>query len=435
MRISGINHFLFIIDNLDPLNAGINASIRWVIRFIRRCGDEGRRVKITCTSLRKMTNKYMEADTEFCDFVSKYDIHILSPTYLKYVRGNHSTDISMDDLIDHDKQYFRDINNLKNVTFIFVVAGLSHEVLLPGGFIDRIKEVKRSHTDIFYSNVEVILINQIHFELSELVCSDIYACLSIGLNAFKRLDPHLKHNKHQCQHICLFPTFDEFGITKPVHNLLTQFEIITLFSEELLVETSPGVFEVSKFLSRVSKCLGNAAKSMRVQTIGNSSITWTIHYPGLDVLTKNILEIKLNEYSETTLLIIDIEIKSTPVIANSIGKYCLCISSGNFSKEGFCGLETILCGIPSLVPSGSDVGIMIKDIDDMFAEYFTLNMEHGTDEQWSEKILQMLNGKQNTFNRAYELLQKYVTHSRKGSITCHGKTIYDFVRETLGLLS
>ena len=145
----------------------------------------------------------------------------------------------------------------------------------------------------------------------------------------------------------------------------------------------------------------------------SAEIKWYIHWPTFtDDINK--WERKLYELADTPAL--ELDFKQDSDITTLVGMNTLCIQPGYFDMEGYSGLETLLCGIPTLVIAGSDVAEMLfttlaeKNMADYFLTLQDFKDTCDPSEQWSQTLLEFfLDSKtKHNFDVMFGLLKAYL---------------------------
>ena len=409
-------HVLLVIDGLCPERSGVYGLARWLARFLSTYSRQHSiSLRLTYTSTKLQKDR--DGDEKLQRLVDEIDFQVLHPTHLGYARRKNESGLSVSDLTWHDKQYFRNLNDIKNVTHVVLFAPLTQDSCLPGGLVERIKSCSPN-----YRKPKVILVHQMLFtsanddslnsirghqfdktELAEML-PYLDTIASVGDKLYG--DTAQIVRDHAINHICLYPTYNEYDMHRKSSSKISNYTILSLFS-------SFNIMKHREFLKSIAKCASNITNKIKSKSGTGNRLCWLVCCPGLTNHDKNQLLSSLLFECEPGTLNIEINTGINQDVRLLVSDCSLCIQPGDFDIDGFSGLELLLCGIPTLVQKTSDVGFIIKNVDVLYSGYFCLS-DHVTGQSalWTGQIEQVLLERQDTDKRTAELADKYRNHQR-----------------------
>ena len=382
MMSSDIPHVLFVLDKIPAHAGGIYAVVKWIITRIQNWEHQHARlvVKISCTSY------YPKHDAENNGRKDPAfnGVHIIYAS----IPARQQSQATLRQLIDQNKidtkarVYFKDLSVFDGVSHIVLIAHKTDKSSLPE-VIERERDGKVKV--IVLANVSTLKTREV--EILRQDTSVDFLCVGTRVH----YDCVMKTKSFRHSHpVCVFPT--SLNLARRARRS-TGFSVLTLYNEYNRFPIAKGPRgEDCKFLETLARSLGKMLRDIRLLE-KTRKIEWCIHLPSryYDDEREGKLKQNLRDVANVSSSLLEITFNSDSDISTLAHMYTLCVQPGYFDLEGYSGLETILCGIPTLVVDGSDVANMIKStVDSGLKKYFTLeSFESSSDpsSQWAQTLL------------------------------------------------
>lgn len=403
-----VPHILFVLDSLSMRKAGIYAIVRWIITTLRqlRHGENQAFIHISCTSYYAKDAKENNGNQ---DFVDEHRVNVIYPRKSS-LRRNPSR--KPEDHVDHinkaPKTFFK-ADEFKNVTHVVLVSPVTERSDLPHYVHQQTRQPIKLVVLTHLTKVDIVDIRI----LREWVFDTMFLCVGpkVMYNSI------MKTRQLQfTQSVCVFPTLLDF---KPSGES-KGFSVLTLYNEYNQLWSVPYnklIANNSKFLDTAAKALGKVARY--IKELGelespHSYVEWCIHWPGPGSVK---LVQQLEQLAEASNLTIKHEsVTSEQDIATLVGQYTLCLQSGYFDKEGYSGLETMLCGVPTLVLKHSDVSSIIAHTVGA-DNYHNLTLSNfdvaDPSDQWVDVLFDFLRHSRES-NHNFQKMVKFLIEYRTG---------------------